>query len=193
MKSRQHEGAEMNWIYEGRCWKFGDNISVDGDLMSHDMAVQREMRPDVLKNHVMCGLDPTFAAKTAPGDIMVAGKRFAQGNPHIQGLLGIAGLKMGLVVESIPRGSLRNAVNAGLPFLTQCDGVLDQCETGDILRVNFLTGTFENLTRGTQVQYTPLDKQLLNIIALGGWKPTVMRRIAQMRDNGILAMPATGR
>ena len=171
---------EFNWIYEGRCWKFGDNISVDGDLMSHDFAVQRETRPEVLKDHVMCGLDPSFAAKVQPGDIMVAGKRFAQGNPHIQGLLGIAGLRMGLVVESIPRGSLRNAVNAGLPLLPRCPGVTQLCETGDRLRVDFEHGRFENLTRGTRHEFEPLDAPLLRTIALGGWKPMLMERLRAM-------------
>lgn len=171
----------MKWIYQGRCWKFGDNISVDGDLMSHEFAVQREMRPEVLKHHVMCGIAPDFAARTSPGDLLVAGKRFAQGNPHIQGLLGIAGLQLGLVVESIPRGSYRNAINAGLPILPQCHGVLDECATGDQLRVDFSTGSFENLTRGTHKQFAPLDKSLLETIALGGWRPMVMRRLKQLQ------------
>ncbi len=171
---------DFNWTYEGRCWKFGDNISVDGDLMSHDLAVAREIRPEVLKDHVMCGLDKTFAAKVSPGDIMVAGQRFAQGNPHIQGLLGLAGLQMGLVVESIPRGSFRNAVNAGLPMLPHCEAVTSECETGDVLRVNFQTGLFENLTRGTSRQYHPLDAPLLHTIELGGWKPMVMERLKEM-------------
>jgi 3-isopropylmalate/(R)-2-methylmalate dehydratase small subunit len=170
----------FNWVYQGRCWKFGNNISVDGDLMSHDMAVQREIRPEVLKDHVMCGIDTSFAAKVSPGDILVAGKRFAQGNPHIQGLLGLAGLKMGLVVESIPRGSFRNAVNAGLPLLSHCEDVTQLCETGDELRVDFSKGTFENLSRGVRRDYAPLDAQLLHTIALGGWKPMVMERLRDM-------------
>ena len=169
--------SNFNWVYEGRCWKFGDNISVDGDLMSHDLAVQREIRPEVLKDFVMCGLDASFAAKVVPGDILVAGKRFAQGNPHIQGLLGIAGLKMGLVVESIPRGSYRNAVNAGLPLLPHCEAVSTECETGDVLRVDFSSGLFENLSRNTRRQYEPLDPQLLHTISLGGWKPMAMERL----------------
>ncbi len=170
----------FNWIYRGRCWKFGDNISVDGDLMSHELAVAREIRPEVLKNHVMCGIDMTFAAKVLPGDIMVAGLRFAQGNPHIQGLLGLAGLGMGLVVESIPRGSFRNAVNAGLPMLPHCEAVTSQCESGDELRVNFRTGLFENLTRGASRQYEPIAAPLLRTIALGGWRPMVMERLKEM-------------
>lgn len=172
--------SDFKWVYQGRCWKFGDNISVDGDLMSHELAVQRETRPHVLKDHVMCGIDATFARKVSPGDILVAGRRFAQGNPHIQGLLGIAGLQMGLVVESIPRGSFRNAVNAGLPFLPRCESVTAECESGDELRVDFSTGRFENLTRASVRHYEPLDGSLLRTIALGGWRPMVLERLKEM-------------
>jgi len=170
----------VNFTYRGRCWKFGNDIGVDGDLMPLEFALQREMRVEVLTPHTMKGLDPTFAGKAQPGDIMVAGKRFAQGNPHIQGLLGIRGLKLGLVVESIPRGSLRNAVNAGVPILSACPDVTRHVETGDELEVDFVTGRFLNVTRGEELHFTPLDKTLLDMIALGGWRPAIEKRIAAM-------------
>lgn len=175
----------MNWRHRGRCWKFGDDISVDGDLMKAEFALTRETRPEVLRDYVMCGIDPEFPKKVDAGDIIVAGKRFAQGNPHIQGLIGIVALGLGLVVESIPRGSFRNAVNAGLPFLPHCPGVGDLCETGDILRVDFETGEFENITRGVKRQYQPLDPVLRATVALGGWKPMVARRLELAREQGV--------
>jgi 3-isopropylmalate/(R)-2-methylmalate dehydratase small subunit len=176
--------STVNWIYSGTCWKFGDSIAVDGDLMKLEFAISRETRPEILRDHVMGGIDPNFAKRVSPGDILVAGKRFAQGNPHIQGLIGIAGLQMGLVVESIPRGSLRNAINAGLPVLPNCVGVTGLCETGDRLRVDFCTGKFENITREITHQFAPLDGALLSIIAAGGWKGSVARRIAAMKTGG---------
>jgi 3-isopropylmalate/(R)-2-methylmalate dehydratase small subunit len=170
----------VNFVYKGRCWKFGDDIGVDGDLMPLEFAIQRETRVEILAPNTMKGVDPTFAGKAQPGDIMVGGKRFAQGNPHIQGLIGIAGLKMGLVVESIPRGSLRNAVNAGLPILPSCPDVTRQVETGDELEVDFATGRFVNLTRGKTLQFQPLDQALRDIIALGGQRPALQKRLAAM-------------
>jgi 3-isopropylmalate/(R)-2-methylmalate dehydratase small subunit len=170
----------MELIYMGKCWKFGDNISVDADLMKKEFSTQRETRLEVLREYVMCGIDPDFPKKVSPHDIIVGGKRFAQGNPHIQGLLGIAGLTLGLVVESIQRGSFRNAINAGVPLLPKCTDVGMLCETGDELRVDFVKGTFENLTRGINVSYEPLSRSLLKTIQLGGWKPMVIRRISQM-------------
>jgi 3-isopropylmalate dehydratase small subunit len=177
----------MDWVYTGTCWKFGDNLAVDADLTKKEFALSRETRPEVLRDFVMCGIDPDFPKKVLPRDIIVAGRRFAQGNPHIQGLLGIAALNLGLVVESIPRGSYRNAINAGLPFLSHCLGVTKECETGDKLRVDFATGEFKNLTRNTRTTYEPLPPELLETIAIGGWKPMVARRIARLRKEGVVA------
>lgn len=182
----------MDFVYTGRCWKFGDNLAVDADLTKKEFASARETRLEVLREFVMCGIDPDFPKKVSPGDIVVAGRRFAQGNPHIQGLLGLKALNLAFVCESIPRGSFRNAINAGVPFLPHCIGVTSECETGDELRVDFATGVFENLTRKTRLTYEPLAPSLLETIALGGWKPMVTQRIERMRAQGLIrsASPA---
>lgn len=174
----------MDWVYRGRCWRFGDNIGIDGDLMPLEFALTRETDPEVLKHHTMSGIDPEFAKSAKPHDLVVAGKRFAQGNPHIQGLLGLAGLELGLVVESIPRGSFRNAINAGVPILPHCPGVTGEAATGDELEVDFAGGLFRNLSRGTEQRYEPLDPVLLETIAAGGWKAKVLQRIAEIKRVG---------
>ncbi len=168
----------MNWVYRGRCWKFGDNLGIDGDIMPLRFALARELDPEVLKPHLMEELDPRFHTKVQPGDIIVGGRRFGQGNPHLQGFLGIKAHGLGLVVESTPRGSFRNAINAGLPFMSGCTGVTGTCETGDDLEVDFAEGTLRNLTRGSEHHYTPLDPALRDIIAIGGWKENFRRRLA---------------
>lgn len=168
----------MNWIYRGRCWKFGDNLGIDGDIMPLRFAIERETDPMVLREHLMSAIDPEFPKKVAQGDIIVAGKRFGQGNPHIQGFLGIRGHGLGLVAASIPRGSFRNAINAGVPFLSGCTDVTALCETGEQLEVDFETGRFKNVTRGTEAQYMPLPPELLAIVAVGGWKDHFRRRLA---------------
>ena len=172
----------MNWVYKGICWKFGDNLGIDGDVMPLRFALERELDPEVLRPHLMAGVDPEFPNKVSPGDIIVAGHRFGQGNPHIQGFLGIVGHGLGLVAESIPRGSFRNAINAGLPFLTGCEGVTADVETGDELEVNFKTGEFKNLSRDLTHQFQPLDAQLQAIIEAGGWRANLEKRIARLRS-----------
>ena len=171
----------MNWVYRGRCWKFGDNIGIDGDMMPLEFALKRELDPKVLGPYLMSGIDPEFAGKVRPGDLIVAGKRFAQGNPHIQGFLGIRAHGLGLIAESIPRGSFRNAVNAGVPFLTNCAGITELVETGDDIEADFKNGLFINHTRGLSREFPPLEAQLLDIIAIGGWRLHLERRVAMMK------------
>lgn len=176
----------MDFLYRGRCWKYGDDVAVDGDMMPLDFALSRETRLEVLAPHAMGGIDPRFAADAQAGDLVIAGKRFAQGNPHIQGLLGLAAHRVGLLCESIPRGSFRNAVNAGLPLLPHCTGITALCDSGDRFEVDFRSGDVRNLTRGWQQQFEPLPALLLERIALGGFMPALARRLQAM---GKVAVP----
>ena len=169
----------MNWTYRGRCWRFGDNLGIDGAIMPLRFALSRETDPAVLRDFLMSEVDPAFPRKVRPGDIIVAGRRFGQGNPHIQGFLGIRGHGLGLLAESIPRGSFRNAINAGVPFLAPCPDVTSLCETGDELEVDFETGVMRNLTRKSEHRFTPIEPELRDIIAVGGWKEHVKRRLAR--------------
>ncbi len=166
------------WTLRGRAWVFGHDVAVDGDLMPLDFALRRETDPEVLRHHVFSGLDPGLAARLRPGDIVVAGRRFAQGNPHIQGLLGLRGAGLGLVAESIPSGSRRNAVNAGLRVLPACPGATAEAVTGDELEVDFAEGVFRNRTRGTERRWPPLPPPLRAIIEAGGWEAAFRARLA---------------
>jgi 3-isopropylmalate/(R)-2-methylmalate dehydratase small subunit len=172
----------MNLTYRGRCWKFGDHVAVDGDMMPLEFALQRETRLEVLAPHAMTGLDPGFPKNVKPGDIVLAGKRFAQGNPHIQGLLGLVAHGVGLVCESIPRGSLRNAVNAGLPLLPSCRGISKDVEAGDLLEVDFESGLVRNITQNRERSFEPLPAALLDIIVAGGWDAALKARVAAMKS-----------
>jgi 3-isopropylmalate/(R)-2-methylmalate dehydratase small subunit len=168
----------MNWLYRGKCWRFGDNLGIDGAIMPLRFALSRETDPLVLRDYLMSEIDPDFTKKVKHGDLIVAGRRFGQGNPHIQGFLGIRGHGLGLLAESIPRGSFRNAVNAGLPFLAPCPNVTQLCETGDDLEVDFATGRMHNLTRDETHQFQPIEPELRAIVAKGGWKEHVKQRLA---------------
>ena len=165
----------MNLTMRGRCWKFGDNVGIDGDMMPLEFALKRETNPAVLGPYLMTGIDPDFPKKVKPGDIIVGGRRFAQGNPHIQGLIGISAHGLGLVV--------------GVPFLPNCQGVCAQVETGDEIEVNFATGILINHTRGTQFQYQPLAASQLEIITAGGWRAQLEARVTAMRANDFRPSP----
>jgi 3-isopropylmalate/(R)-2-methylmalate dehydratase small subunit len=167
------------FVSRGRCWRFGDNVCNDGDMVPFHFVIAREQRPEVLKDHAMTGLDPDFPRKAQPGDIVVAGRRFAHGNAHIQAFIALKGLGLSVAVESIPRGSLRNAVNAGVLVLPACRDIAREVETGDELEIDFASGRATNFTRGWERTYPTLPPALLDIIARGGWEQNFRARLAQ--------------
>ena len=155
-------------VLQGKCWKFGDNIMNDGGLMNHDFVKKQEWNPDVLKNHCMERINPEFPKLAQPGDILFAGKRFAHGNPHIQGFLGLKGLGVGLITESMPRGPFRLAIHAGIYVLPNCPNVTKFVEEGDLLEVDFGKGKILNTSKGKSMLVEPIPEILLEIIKAGG-------------------------
>ncbi len=168
---------------QGRCWKFGDNLSLDDDILEFAKVFVEGVRvsdPEYLKKHVFTNLIPDFPDRAKPGDIVVAGKRFGQGNPHIYGLLGMAGLGVGLIAESVPHFTYRMIVAAGLPTLPFFNDIGSFIEDGDELRVDFSTGEVENLTRGVTCASDPLPDALREIVELGGFLPALKKRLTDM-------------
>jgi 3-isopropylmalate/(R)-2-methylmalate dehydratase small subunit len=155
-------------VFKGKCWKLGDNIANDGGLMHLRYVTEQEWNPDILKKHCLENVDPEIPKSAKAGDILVAGKRFGHGNPHIQGFLGLKGLGVGLLTESIPRGPFRVAINAGVYVLPNCPGITKFVEPGDLLEVDFAAGVIQNLSRGKSMKVEPIPEVLLEILAEGG-------------------------
>ncbi|RQD70665.1 MAG: 3-isopropylmalate dehydratase [Tindallia sp. MSAO_Bac2] len=164
-------------IYKGRCWKFGDDIGIDSHIMPLKYTLERISDPEILKNHVMEEVDPEFHKKVKPGDIIIAGKRFGHGNPHLQGFLGLKGLGLAVLAESIPRGTIRIAVFSGVPMLPFCEDITKNADDGDYLEVDFLNGSVKNISKNSSLNYEPLDKKILEIIENGGMKQYLQTQI----------------
>ena len=158
----------MNLVFHGRCWKFGHNVCTDGQIMNTYFVDHRIFDPLILSQHIFEEMNPDIAKQVRPGDIIVAGKRFAHGNPHVHGLLGIKGAGLGLLTESLPRGAFRNAVFAGVPFVPNCPNITTLIDQFDELEVNFESGQVKDLSTGKEFKFDPLPKFLLEIIEAGG-------------------------
>ena len=167
----------MQLIMKGKCWKFGDNLSTDAAVLPLTVA-RKSHDPKVLKDYVMTGVDPEFPKHVRPGDIIVAGKNFGHGNPHVWGYHAIREHGIGLVVESIARGGLRNAVTAGVPFLPAAKDITKKVNQGDELEVNFRTGEIKNLTTGELIRTEPLPELILEIIEAGGETGFLKKKLA---------------
>ena len=155
-------------VLKGRCWKFGDNIMNDGGLMDHDFVKNQVWDQDVLKHHCLEKVNPDFAKSAKPGDILVAGRKFAHGNFHIQGFLGLKGLGVGVLVESMPRGTFRLAINTGVHVLPSCPDITKYIDDGDLLEVDFEKGKILNRSKGKTIRAEPIHDILLEIIKEGG-------------------------
>ncbi|MGE5485912.1 MAG: 3-isopropylmalate dehydratase [Ignavibacteriales bacterium] len=153
---------------KGRVWKYGDRIPNDGGLLSRKYEKLQIYDPRELAKWCLEDIDPRFANEVEPGDIVVAGKRFGEGNHHIQGFLALKGAGVGVVVESIPRGALRSCIHAGVPILPSCPGVTATIDGGSEIEVDFETGEVIDRSAGRSFRFEPLPADLLRIIKAGG-------------------------
>jgi 3-isopropylmalate/(R)-2-methylmalate dehydratase small subunit len=178
-KSKQVSKRD-GWVFEGRCWKFGDNLPNDGGLMDKDVMSQLlEYNPKTLAPLVLNNIRPELAKEAKPGDILVFGKRFAHGNPHIQGSLGMQGLGVGLIIEGMQRTTYRLLISAGVPFIPYAENIRDFVEDGDHVRMNAETGEVENATSGKKVSFEPLPAFLLEVIEAGGSQGHLDKRLRE--------------
>ncbi|MEQ8194198.1 MAG: 3-isopropylmalate dehydratase [Rhodospirillales bacterium] len=174
------ESKRNGWVFEGRCWKFGDNMPNDGGLMDKDVMSQLlEYNPETLAPLVLTLVRPEFAKDCKPGDIAVFGKRFAHGNPHIQGPLGLKGLGIAVLAEGMQRSTFRLLISAGVPFIPYTENIRDMVEDGDRVRVDIATGAFENLTSGKKTTFEPLPDFLLEVIEAGGSQGHLDKRLRE--------------
>lgn len=167
----------IDLILKGKCWKFGDNLATDAEVLPLPIA-QKNHDPKVLKNYVMSGVDPEFPKHVRAGDIIVAGKNFGHGNPHVWGYYAIKELGIGIIAEFMARGSFRNAVTAGVPFIPTAEGITKKINQGDELEVNFSTGEIKNLTSGEIIRTEPLPEPILEIIRAGGQEGFLKKNFA---------------
>jgi 3-isopropylmalate/(R)-2-methylmalate dehydratase small subunit len=105
----QADGRNPTVYIEGVIHKLGDQINTDVILPGRYLAIRD---PAELGKHCLEGLDPEFAARVQPGDILVAGRNF--------GAIQAVGIGC-IVAASFARIFYRNAINIGLPVVT-CEG-----------------------------------------------------------------------
>jgi 3-isopropylmalate/(R)-2-methylmalate dehydratase small subunit len=159
-------------VYTGRVWKFGDKISTDLMVPGSYVLARRNIEPREAAQYCMRANRPDWAAQVRPGDILIAGRNFGCGSSRNGSeplkLLGIAVV----LVESVSRIHLRNAINTGLPTLV-CPGILDLAEEGQTIRVDILGGKVVNLDTGAEAQadaWEP-DSPPYQILLAGGFMP----------------------
>jgi 3-isopropylmalate/(R)-2-methylmalate dehydratase small subunit len=158
----------------GKAWVFGDEIN--SDLLAPGLYMKSSN--EIMAQHCLESVDPTFAKSVQPGDIMVGGHNFGIGSAREQAALSLRILKVGAVLaESFARIFYRNALNFGVPclFFPQYKEV----QPGHQLRVDAVSGKVENLTTGKVYTVDPIPAHLMEMITDGGLMPHLKKKLGK--------------
>jgi 3-isopropylmalate/(R)-2-methylmalate dehydratase small subunit len=161
-------------VLEGKAWRYGRNVDTDVIIPARYLS---ETDPAELGRHCLEDLDPDFANKARPGDIVVAEENFGSGSSREHAPLALKGCGVSLVIaSSFARIFYRNAINVGLPILESPEAV-EGIKAGDSLKVDLEEGRIENMTTGKVYQSTPFPGFMREIISLGGLVEYVKERL----------------
>jgi len=159
-----------------RAWRYGDNVDTDVIIPARYLTTTD---PDELAAHALEDLDPKFASKVQPGDVVVAGQNFGCGSSreHAAICLKAAGVSA-VVASSFARIFFRNAINTGLVILT-CPEAVAATEDGDEVAVDVESGLVSNRTKDLSFQVEPLPDFVMDIVRAGGLVPWVRARVGE--------------
>lgn len=151
-------------VLKGKVFKFGDDISTDHITPGRYFHLRGDMAK--LAEHTLEDADPTFAKKVQPGDFVVGGRNFGLGSSREHAPRVIKECKVSAVLaRSFARIFYRNSINVGLPVL-ECD--TDGIDAGDELEVDLAQGVIRNLTKGEEINFTPIPEFMRGLLADGG-------------------------
>ena len=150
---------------KGTIFKFHNDLDTDQIIASQYLLLPNL---DEMKGHAFESLDPDFAKKVKPGDMIVANKNFGCGSSreHAPLCLKEAGVSC-VIAETFARIFYRNAINIGLPII-ECPEAANGIEARDEVEVDFDSGKIYNRTKGTEFQGQPFPEFMQKLIAAGG-------------------------
>lgn len=160
----------MERNFNGKIWKFGDDIDTDIIIPTQyvSLATMEEM-----KTHAFEPLRPELAGMVQPGDVIVAGKNFGCGSSREQAPEVICALKIKCIIaKSFARIFFRNAINNGL-LLIESQDLPDHCQEGDTVTVEINSKLACN---GQEYPIPAMPENLFAIIEDGGLVKSMKKR-----------------
>lgn len=154
---------------KGKAWKYGKNIDTDQIIPARYCNTSD---PGELAKYAMEGVDPNFADKISPGDVIVADSNFGCGSSRELAPMALKASGVSCVIaRSFARIFFRNSINIGLPVF-QCAECIGQIEEGDDLEVDPSSGTIKDLTKKLTfraAQHPPFIRQIIERGGLMGY------------------------
>ncbi|HDM90953.1 MAG TPA: 3-isopropylmalate dehydratase small subunit [candidate division WOR-3 bacterium] len=165
----------MGKTIKGRVFKYGDDINTD--VIFPGKYTYSITDPAEMAKHALEDLDPEFAKKAKPGDVIVAGKNFGMGSSREQAAQCLVALGIGAVIaKSFARIFFRNAINNGL-LAIQSEEASRALETGDEIEIDVEKGEIRS-AKGT-FSFPPLPPSVLEIFEAGGLIPYIREKIGR--------------
>ena len=149
----------------GKVWKYSANVDTDAIIPARCLSLST---PEELARHCMEDVDPEFAQRVQPGDIIVATTNFGCGSSREHAPLAIKGAGVSCVIaNTFARIFYRNAINTGLPIL-ECPAAVQDTDAGQTLEVELEMGRIYNRDTGQTFQAEPYPEFMMGIIQAGG-------------------------
>ena len=153
----------MNKLISGRAWVYPGQVTTDDILPGRYL----DRHGAELGQFAMTGIDPEFAAKVVPGDIVVAGDNFGSGSGRESAPAALRHAGVGAVVcTSAARVFYRNGVNLGLPVV-EVD-TIEGIAPGDQVVVDIAARTVRASGKDVVLPVRNLSGIALEILAAGG-------------------------
>jgi len=160
-------------LLEGKAHKLGDHVNTDLIIPATFLVTND---PTELGEHLLEGLDPTFASRVKPGDVLVGGIDFGSGSSREHAPIAIKGAGISCVVaSSFARIFFRNAMNVGLPILESSEA-FEVIMDGDRVRIDLTAGTIEDVTLGARFSVPGYPEFMQKLIDSGGLINYLMER-----------------
>lgn len=150
---------------KGKAFRYGDNVDTDVIIPARYLNTSDAKE---LASHCMEDIDVTFVKNVQQGDLIVAERNFGCGSSREHAPLAIktAGVSC-VIAASFARIFYRNSINIGLPIL-ECPEAVQGIDSGDIVSVEFSTGTITNETTGKSWAAEPFPPFIQEMIAADG-------------------------
>lgn len=155
-----------------RVWVYGDNVNTD--VIFPGKYTYTLKTPEDLAAHALEDLDPDFAARVEPGDVIVAGQNWGCGSSREQAVTALkyAGVSV-IIAASFSRIYFRNCINQGvLPII--CPEAAQLVQMGDSIEIDRDAGILR--IAGREFTIPPLSPSVQAILDAGGLVPMLQRR-----------------
>lgn len=172
---KEEEETETHSLtFEGRCWKFGNDI--DTDIIIPTQHLNYETM-DEIKTHAFEPLRPELAALLREGDLIVAGNNFGCGSSREQAaeVLVANGIHC-VIAKSFARIFFRNAINNGI-LLLECPDIQDNVKEGDMVKVEL--DKQQIAANGKTYPIPAIPENLYHIIMDGGLVKSIMKKVGK--------------